>query len=102
MTQITNIVESLPHIKDNLQTLKKSTNDLRVNASQLNDGGFLVLLVFVCFFLLFVVAALRKVKREMLNTLNNCLKISNDCRTLYNNITTLGSDIDFDNVSFLF
>lgn len=38
VTQITNIVESLPHIKDNLQILKKSTNELRVNASQLNDG----------------------------------------------------------------
>lgn len=42
MTQITHIVNSLPEIQENLQTLKKSTNELRVNASQLNDGESLV------------------------------------------------------------
>lgn len=106
MTQITNIVESLPRIQENLQTLKNSTNELRVNASQLNDGEFLVVVIkFLFVFLLFVhvsvFAALRKVKRDMLGTLNLCMEKSTECQSLYNNITTLGSDIDFDNVSKL-
>lgn len=38
MNEVTNIVDGLPYIKGNLTLLKASTNGLRVNASQLNDG----------------------------------------------------------------
>lgn len=43
MTKITQIVEELPGIQNDLETLKISTNELRVNASQLNDGRLVCL-----------------------------------------------------------
>lgn len=38
VTEVSNIVNTLPDVIKNLEVLKNSTNDIRVNASQLNDG----------------------------------------------------------------
>lgn len=45
MTEVTNIVNGLPAIQNDLELLKSSTNAIRVNASQLNDGEFLLLVI---------------------------------------------------------
>ncbi|XP_055688743.1 prominin-like protein isoform X2 [Lutzomyia longipalpis] len=53
LTQLNDFVQTLPQVRGNLERLKDLTNDLRTNASQLNDG-------------------LRGVKRELLHSLSNC------------------------------
>ncbi|XP_059619973.1 prominin-like protein isoform X4 [Phlebotomus argentipes] len=53
LTQLNNFVQTLPQVKRNLERLKELTNDLRANASQLNDG-------------------LRSVKGRLLNSLTSC------------------------------
>lgn len=42
MTEISNIVTTVPDIIKNLKTLTDSTKTLRVYASQLNDGWFIL------------------------------------------------------------
>lgn len=42
LTEVVNIVNGLAGIKDNLMFMKRATNELRVNASQLNDGEFVI------------------------------------------------------------
>lgn len=44
LTEVVNIVNGLADIKDNLIFMKRATNELRVNASQLNDGEVLCFL----------------------------------------------------------
>lgn len=38
LTQLTKFAETLPQIKINLERMRIITKDLRINASQLNDG----------------------------------------------------------------
>uniref|UniRef100_A0A6B2E6D3 Putative conserved secreted protein n=1 Tax=Phlebotomus kandelakii TaxID=1109342 RepID=A0A6B2E6D3_9DIPT len=53
LKQLNDFVQTLPQVERNLERLKGLTNDLRTNASQLNDG-------------------LRGVKRELLHSLTTC------------------------------
>ncbi|XP_035791698.1 prominin-like protein isoform X1 [Anopheles albimanus] len=53
LTKLYEFVEQLPAIRESLQKMKQLTSDLRITASQLNDG-------------------LRGVKRELLTSLNKC------------------------------
>nr|CAI5843522.1 unnamed protein product [Callosobruchus analis] len=75
MTELQNFVSSIPNIKGSLEQLKKDTNSLRVSASQLND-------------------AMRKVKADLIQTLKNCDNLP-ECAQLYNNISKLQTNIDF-------
>ncbi|KAJ8977094.1 hypothetical protein NQ317_003648 [Molorchus minor] len=67
-------VDNIPKIKSSLKTLKSDTNSLRTYASQLND-------------------AMRKVKKDLLNTLNSC--DIDECKDIKNNISQLQTNIDF-------
>ncbi|XP_058053748.1 prominin-like protein [Anopheles bellator] len=53
LTKLYEFVEKLPGIRESLEKMKQLTSDLRITASQLNDG-------------------LRGVKRELLTSLNKC------------------------------
>ncbi|XP_077293915.1 prominin-1-A-like [Arctopsyche grandis] len=53
VTTLNTMVKDLGKVKENLTNMRRVTNDLRTNASQLNDG-------------------LRRVKRELLHTLTTC------------------------------
>ncbi|XP_076275247.1 prominin-like protein isoform X3 [Rhynchophorus ferrugineus] len=74
MLSLLNFARSLGGVSDTLNTLKTDTNRLRVYGSQLND-------------------ALRKVKKDLLGTLNKCVLLQ--CQNVYNNINTLQTNIDF-------
>ncbi|KAJ8953907.1 hypothetical protein NQ318_019147 [Aromia moschata] len=74
MMTLYTFVDTLPVINSSLFTLKTDTNTLRASASQLND-------------------AMRKVKKELLNTLYKCE--TDKCKDIKNNISQLQTNIDF-------
>ncbi|KAJ8916094.1 hypothetical protein NQ315_004460 [Exocentrus adspersus] len=74
MMDLYTFVENMPSIRRSLETLKSDTNSLRASASQLND-------------------AMRKVKKDLLNTLKNC--DHHECKSIQSNISQLQTNIDF-------
>lgn len=104
-------VNNMPAIKKSLETLKTDTNTLRASASQLNDGEcyestfisrltpFFVIyksLIAVLSRRVFFFSAMRKVKRDLLNTLQKCG--TTDCESIKSNISQLQTNIDFNKV----
>ncbi|RZC39781.1 prominin-like protein, partial [Asbolus verrucosus] len=80
MTELANVVNTLPNITDGFTTLKYSTNALRVFASQLSD-------------------AVRKVKKDLLNILNSpaCNSLAK-CKEINKNVSSLQTNIHFNNL----
>ncbi|KAL3272935.1 hypothetical protein HHI36_014392 [Cryptolaemus montrouzieri] len=77
MDDISNIARQFPSIRSDYELLKNSTNDLRIYASQLNDG-------------------VRRIKRALLDDLRNCVGEIEQCTALNNDIARLQTNVDFD------
>ncbi|XP_068914419.1 prominin-like protein isoform X4 [Tenebrio molitor] len=80
MTELANVVDKLPGIRDGFIVLKYSTNSLRVYASQLSD-------------------AVRKVKKDMLEILKSpeCDSFPK-CKEINKNVSSLQTNIHFNNL----
>ncbi|CAH0563886.1 unnamed protein product [Brassicogethes aeneus] len=74
MTNLATFVNNIPSIRDDMDTLKNLTNVLRAKASTLND-------------------AMRKVKAQLLNVLNNCSL--QECADFKRQVDYLQTNIDF-------
>ncbi|XP_044759870.1 prominin-like protein isoform X2 [Coccinella septempunctata] len=77
MDDIKNIADQFPHIRNDYELLKNSTDELRIYASQLND-------------------AVRRIKRDLLALLKDCVGKLEQCNTLNNDIAKLQTNVDFD------
>ncbi|XP_019880438.1 prominin-like protein isoform X2 [Aethina tumida] len=75
MTSLATFVNDIPKIRDDMDLLRQSTNDLRVRANNLND-------------------AMRKLKHDLLITLNEC-KLQ-ECSDFKRQVGNLQTNIDFD------
>ncbi|KAK9883027.1 hypothetical protein WA026_001239 [Henosepilachna vigintioctopunctata] len=77
MDEIASIARQFPNFRSDYELLKKSTNDLRIYASQLND-------------------AVRRIKKDLLITLQNCNGKMDQCTALNRDISRLQTNVDFD------
>ncbi|XP_045477770.1 prominin-like protein isoform X2 [Harmonia axyridis] len=77
MDDIKDIADQFPYIRKDYELLKNSTDELRIYASQLND-------------------AVRRIKRDLLALLKDCVGKLEQCNTLNNDIAKLQTNVDFD------
>ncbi|XP_017784995.1 PREDICTED: prominin-like protein isoform X2 [Nicrophorus vespilloides] len=73
------MIDTLKTVKANLKKIKVLTNELRVDASQLND-------------------AMRKLKKDLFAALKTCEQESDCSQLLENYVSKLGTTIDFDSI----
>ncbi|ENN75941.1 hypothetical protein YQE_07476, partial [Dendroctonus ponderosae] len=101
LTKLFDFSENLGNVNNTLYELKSDTNRLRVYASQLNDAVVTILLK--CLRELYLNAfckqaiALRKVKRDLTKTLNDCSYLP-ECSDFKKKIDLLQTNIDFSQV----
>ncbi|CAG9773666.1 unnamed protein product [Ceutorhynchus assimilis] len=81
VSKIYEFANQLPEVRETMTSLKTGTNRLRVYASQLND-------------------AIRKVKKDLISTLNSCSSYIDGCHKLQDKVQKLQTSIDFNAVCF--
>ncbi|CAH1135695.1 unnamed protein product [Ceutorhynchus assimilis] len=79
VSKIYEFANQLPEVRETMTSLKTGTNRLRVYASQLND-------------------AIRKVKKDLISTLNSCSSYIDGCHKLQDKVQKLQTSIDFNAV----